>query len=229
MSGAHSLHPHVIQGVTCLSVRWLFSCFVFFFLSLSLAPLLSLHCLLVLCPAHQLLQCRNRRGLNPVRIRTMRTIAPHRHTTLSQVYEPNQLDNSDYSEASAVIFQDESSDIDAEPYSCDAEFDDETVGTAPSSPLFIQEREEPANRRQILSLSSRKFVASSVFFRTHKCRETHIVCRVSVSDAQHMRTSQNENHVATQKMSKTGFFWNDKKSKFLLQSDLRPRSTSSRV
>ena len=48
-----------------------------------------------------------------------------------------------------MIFQDESGDIDTEPsYSCDAEFDDETVGTALSSSLFIQEREEPANWRQ---------------------------------------------------------------------------------
>ena len=187
MSGAHSLHPHVIQGVTCLSVRWLFSCFVFFFLSL--APLLSLHCLPVLCPAHLLLQCRNRRGLNPVRIRTMRSIAPWRHTTLSQVYEANQLDNSDYSEASAVIFQDESSDIDAEPsYSCDAEFDDETVGTALSSPLFIQEREEPANRRQTYHSHQESLLPAQSLFRTHKYGETRVVCRVSVSDAQHMRT-----------------------------------------
>ena len=33
-------------------------------------------------------------------------------------------------------------------YSCDAELDDELVGKALSSPLFIQEREEPANLRQ---------------------------------------------------------------------------------
>ena len=33
-------------------------------------------------------------------------------------------------------------------YLCDAELDDETIGRALSSPLFIQEREEPADRRQ---------------------------------------------------------------------------------
>ena len=55
-------------------------------------------------------------------------------------YEPNQLDNFDYSETSAAIFQDESVDIDTEPsYSCDAELDDELIGKALSSPLFIQE------------------------------------------------------------------------------------------
>ena len=64
-------------------------------------------------------------------------------------YEPKQLDNTDYLETCTVIFQNESVDIDTEP-SCsfDAELDDEIIGKALSSPLFIQEREEPANRRQ---------------------------------------------------------------------------------
>ena len=44
-------------------------------------------------------------------------------------YEPKQLDNHDYSETYAVIFQNESVDIDTEPsYSCDAEVDDENIG-----------------------------------------------------------------------------------------------------
>ena len=64
-------------------------------------------------------------------------------------YEPNVLDDFHYSETSAMIFQDESGDIDTEPsYSCDGELDDETIGKALSSPLLIQEREEPADRRQ---------------------------------------------------------------------------------
>ena len=61
-------------------------------------------------------------------------------------YEPKLLDNFDYSETSAMFFQDESGDIDTEPsYSCDAELDDEIIGKALSSPLFIQ---KPANLRQ---------------------------------------------------------------------------------
>ena len=64
-------------------------------------------------------------------------------------YKPNVLDDFHYSGTSAMIFEDESGDIDTEPsYSCDAELDDETIGKALSSPPFIQEREEPANRRQ---------------------------------------------------------------------------------
>ena len=64
-------------------------------------------------------------------------------------YEPNVLDDFHHLETSEMIFEEESSDIDTEPsYLCDAELDDETTGMAPSSPLFIQEREEPADRIQ---------------------------------------------------------------------------------
>ena len=84
-------------------------------------------------------------------------------------YEPNQLDNQldnfDYSETSAMIFQDESGDIDTEPsYSCDAERDDELVGKALSSPLFIQEREEPANLRQIYHSHEESLLPAQSFF-----------------------------------------------------------------
>ena len=91
-------------------------------------------------------------------------------------YEPNQLnnllDNFDYSEASAAIFQDESVDIDTEPsYSCDAELDDELIGKALSSPLFIQEREEPADRRQAYhSYEESLLPAQSCFTRTRTGR-----------------------------------------------------------
>ena len=68
-------------------------------------------------------------------------------------YEPKLLDDFDHSETSAMIFQGESGDIDTEPsYLCDAELDDETIGKALFSPLSIQERQEPADRRQSLSL-----------------------------------------------------------------------------
>ena len=73
-------------------------------------------------------------------------------------YEPNQLDNKldnfDYSETSAAIFQDESVDVDTEPsYSCDAEFDDELIGKALSSPLFIQEARRTSEPETNLSHS----------------------------------------------------------------------------
>ena len=85
-------------------------------------------------------------------------------------YEPKLLDNFDHSETSAMIFQDESGDIDTEPsYPCDAEIDDEIIGKALSSPLFIQEREEPANRRQ----------AQSFFTRTRTGKPVHELSSLS--------------------------------------------------
>ena len=80
-------------------------------------------------------------------------------------YEPKLLDNFDHSETSAMIFQDESDDIDTEPsYSCDADLDDEIIGKALSSPLFIQEREEPANLRQAYHSHKENLLPAQSFF-----------------------------------------------------------------
>ena len=77
-------------------------------------------------------------------------------------YEPKLLDNFDYSETSAVIFQDESGDMDTAPsYSCDAELDDEIIGKALSSPL---EREEPANLRQTYHSHEESLLPAQSFF-----------------------------------------------------------------
>ena len=74
-----------------------------------------------------------------------------------------------------MIFQDKSGDIDAEPsYLCDAELDDETIGKALCSPLFIQEREEPANRRQAYhSHEESSLPAQSFFAHTRTGRPVH--------------------------------------------------------
>ena len=52
-----------------------------------------------------------------------------------------------YSETTEIFFQVQSSDT-VPSYLLDAELSDETIGRALSSPLFIQGREEPADRRQ---------------------------------------------------------------------------------
>ena len=90
-------------------------------------------------------------------------------------YGPKLLDNFDYSETSAMIFQDESGDIDTEPsYSSDAEFDDLIIGKALFSPLFTQEREEPANLRQAYhSLEETLLPAQSFFAHTSTVRPLH--------------------------------------------------------
>ena len=81
-------------------------------------------------------------------------------------YEPKLFDNFHYSETAEMIFQDESGDIDTEPScsSCDAELDDEIIGKALSSPLFIQEREEPANLRQAYHSHEESLMAAQFFF-----------------------------------------------------------------
>ena len=57
------------------------------------------------------------------------------------------IDNFDYSETTEIFFQEQSSDT--RPSNLhDAELDDETIGRALSSPLFSQEREDAASRRQ---------------------------------------------------------------------------------
>ena len=142
--------------------RSLSPCFVFF---LSLALLLSLS--LSTCS----LSCSSTSVWSePPRNKTTAhaqneeycTVAIHNPLT---GYEPNLLDNFDFSETYAAIFQDESSDIDTEPsYSCDSELDDEIIGKALSSSLFIQEREEPANRRQAFHSHEESLLPAQSFF-----------------------------------------------------------------
>ena len=79
----------------------------------------------------------------------MKSVALWLNTISSTGYELKQLDNFDFSETYTAIFQNDSVDIDTEPSnSFDAELDDELIREALSSPLFTQEREEPADRRQ---------------------------------------------------------------------------------
>ena len=81
-------------------------------------------------------------------------------------YEPNVLDAFHYSEASAMIFQDESGDA-VPSYLHDAELDDETIGKVLSSPLLILEREEPADRRQAYHSHEESLLPAQSFF-THE-------------------------------------------------------------
>ena len=63
-------------------------------------------------------------------------------------YEPNILDDVQYSETTEIFFQGPSGDA-VPSFLIDTELSDETIGRALFSPLFIQEREEPADRRQV--------------------------------------------------------------------------------
>ena len=62
-------------------------------------------------------------------------------------YEPKFFDDYHFSETTEIFIQESSSD--SRPSNLhDLEISDYTIGRALSSPLFTQEREEPAGRRQ---------------------------------------------------------------------------------
>ena len=72
-----------------------------------------------------------------------------------------------------IIFQEQSSDA-VPSCACDAELDDEIIGKAPSSPLFIQEREEPANLRHAYHSHEESMLpAQSLFTQTRTVRPVH--------------------------------------------------------
>ena len=82
-------------------------------------------------------------------------------------YEPKLLDDFHCSETTEIIFQEQSGDQDTVPsYLCDAELDDVTIGKALSSPLFIQEREEQADRRQAYHSYEESLLPAQSFY-TH--------------------------------------------------------------
>ena len=110
-------------------------------------------------------------------------------TTSSTGYEPNVIDNFDYSETHTSIFQNVSVDVDTEPsYSFDAELDDELIRKALSSPLFTQEREESANLRQTYHSHEESVLpAQSSFTRT---RTVKPVCEPSSNLSQKRKSSR---------------------------------------
>ena len=200
-------HAHVI---TCLSV----CCFLTLSSSShSLAPLYFLS--LSTCS----LSCSSSKWSKPQRNKTTALTNNEEycpvtmHNPLTN-YEPKQLDTFDYSETSATIFQKESVDIDTEPsYSCDVELDDELIGKALSSPLFTQEREEPANLRQ----TQMKKVCCQLSPFSH--------VQVRGDPYTNLVRLRNGNEVAIRKTKESGFSLKDK-SKFSLKSELRSRSTN---
>ena len=105
-----------------------------------------------------------------------------------------------------MIFQDESGDIDTEPsYSCDAELDDEIIGKALSSPLFIQEREESANWRQVYHSHEESLLPAQSSFAQARTGDPYTsLVRV-----------KNGNQVAKWKAKESGFSLKDKKEQIL--------------
>ena len=90
---------------------------------------------------HLHLPCGRQEPCAPLRLRTL---APLPSTTLSQVMSPTTSTSQ-----RLLIYSSRSPSGDSRPSSLhDLEFDDYTIGMALSSPLFTQERDDAASRRQ---------------------------------------------------------------------------------
>ena len=144
---------------------------------------------------HLRLRCRSP---NTSKIHTKKSVA---NTASSTSYELNVIDNFDYSETETSIFQNESVDIDTEPsYSFDMELDDELIRKELSSPLFTQEREEPANLRQTDHPHEESLLPAQVLFSHTQVREDPCANQVQIC-------LKNGNQVATWKQTNLDSLW----------------------
>ena len=89
------------------------------------------------------------------------------------------FDNFDYSETSAMIFQDEPGDVDTKPSnSRDAELDDEIVGKALSSPMFRKPRHNFDLRRgdfQRITEQTNNDCRFRILTLTHSLHQQHLL------------------------------------------------------
>ena len=198
-----SFHSHAIHGERLIVSR----CFLAlsFSVCLSFTYLFSSHFFLY-SDLNSFFHVDNAKAIFSLCLRQLRSLAPWPNSHLSQGYEPKLPDDFHYSETTEIIFWDDFSDA-VPSYLFDAELDDETIGRALSSPLFIQEREEPADRRQAYHSYKESLLPAQSFF-THKNGTTRA------------RTVfvQTKNQVANWKTDPSGFSLNDKKSIFSLYS-----------
>ena len=105
------------------------------------------------------LPCGLHRGKIPLALRQLRSLAIWTIIYLSQVMSPKFFDDYQFSETTEIFIQEQSSDT-VPSYLHDAELSDETIGRALSSPLFTQEREEQAGRRQAYNSSEDSLLSS---------------------------------------------------------------------
>ena len=132
----------------------------------------------------------------------MRTSANKESGTLAENnpftgYEPNFIDNYQISETTEIFIQESSSDTRLSNLH-DLEIDDYTIGKALSSPLFTQEREDPASRRQAYHSSDEGLLSSQSLSVGH----VRTGRPVSVEFGSLISNVREKARVATQKMSK---------------------------
>ena len=111
--------------------------------------------------------CGKRQGKHT--LRQLRSLAPWQNSLLPQVISPSSLTTSTTrrllksSSRRNPATKTRSLDL------CDAELDDETIGKAPSSPLFNQERGESADRRQAYHSNEESLLPAQSFFALLEC------------------------------------------------------------
>ena len=81
-------------------------------------------------------------------------------------YEPNFFDDYHISKTTEIFIQESSSDT-GPSYLHDSKISDDTIGRVLSSPLFTQEREEPADRRQAYHSPEESLVSSQSLSVSH--------------------------------------------------------------
>ena len=200
-----SFRPHAIHDVTCLSVRWSFLLSLSH-ISLLLLPLLFL-ILPVLCPA-----LHPQGVIKPLHSRRMRSLAPWRYTILSQVMSPSSSTTSPgwirrhgYG-AHVLVWR----------------------GTRwwdhRESTIFTTSFRSEKNQRTEDKLTTLMKVCCQLSLCLSVMQERGDPCMNLVRQVH----AAEKNQVATQKMSKSGFSLNDKKSKFLLFLEQRFTNTSSK-
>ena len=101
-------------------------------------------------------------------------------------YEPKFFDDFYCSEINEIFIQESFSDI-RPSYLHDSEISDDTIGRALSSPLFTQEREEPADRRHAHHCSQESLLSS------HSLSVGHVRTEKLVNELSLLSSSVKEN------------------------------------
>ena len=148
-------HVTLAQGVVRIvsSMFHVLVCLDLFFHS----PLCTLHSL-----SHLHLPCGSVRG-DPLCTSSNEELCTLADNAPLTGYEPNFLNDYHFSETTEIFIQESSSDT--RPSNLhDSEISDHTIGRALSSPLFTQERQDPADLRQTYHSHEERLLPTQPFF-----------------------------------------------------------------
>ena len=118
-------------------------------------------------------------------------------------YETKFFDDYHFSETTEIFIQESSTDS-RHSNLHDSEISDDTIGRALSSPLFTQERVD-----KLITLQK------EVCCHVTRCLSVMQELGDPLMSLVRQVQASEKIHFATQKMSKSGFFWNDKKEQVL--------------